>query len=155
MRFAIVTVSDRSAAGERVDASGPAARELLAPLGEVIAEEVIPDDRATIEATLRHLAGRCDILFTTGGTGMAPRDVTPEATLAVCDRLAPGIAEALRMHSLSLGVRMAALSRGVAGLCGRCLIVNLPGSPKAVRECLEYLLPILPHAAHVLTGGDH
>jgi molybdenum cofactor synthesis domain-containing protein len=154
LRVAVVTCSDRSAAGEREDLSGPAAVESLGRV-ELVGTQVLPDDRAAIAAALRELAARSDVILTTGGTGLAPRDVTPEATLDVCERLVPGIAEGLRAHSAALGVKMAPLSRGVAGLCGRCLIVNLPGSPKAVRECMEYLRPLLAHTAHILGGGDH
>jgi molybdenum cofactor synthesis domain-containing protein len=115
---------------------------------------IVPDDRATIEATLRHWADdlRLNLILTTGGTGLSPTDATPEATLAVVDRLVPGMAEAMRAESLR-HTPFGMLSRAVAGARGATLIVNLPGSPKGVRECLAVLLPALPHAVAILTGG--
>lgn len=159
IRAGILTASDTRSAGTAEDLSGRAIRDLLEPAGAVIAAyEVIPDEQSQIEALLRDWAdgGRIDLILTTGGTGLAPRDVTPEATNAVIDRPVPGIAEALRAFSLTKTPH-AMLSRAVAGCRGRTLIVNLPGSPKAVRECLEILLPVLPHAIETLRGemGEH
>jgi len=154
-RFGIVTISDTASRGEREDVSGRTIREMLAPLGEIAEERIIPDDYATIESTLRAMADAgLAFIATTGGTGLGPRDVTPEATEAIIERRAPGIAEAMRARSLEK-TPMAMLSRAAAGIRGRTLIVNLPGSPRAVRECLEVLLPILPHALEILEGGGH
>jgi molybdenum cofactor synthesis domain-containing protein len=159
MKVGILTLSDKGARGERTDTSGAAIRDLLTPLGvEVERYAVIADD---FDGIVQTLAGWCDgrdldLIVTTGGTGLAPRDVTPEATLRVLDRLAPGIAELMRAEGLR-HTPMAALSRAVAGVRGRTLIVNLPGSEKGVRESLAVLLPILPHAVATLRGtvGDH
>ena len=154
-RLGIITVSDSAARGEREDVSGRTLREMLQAIGEVVEEQVVPDDRARIEEALRALADAgLQFVATTGGTGLGPRDVTPEATRAVIEREAPGIVEAMRARSLEK-TPMAMLSRAVAGTRGRTLIVNLPGSPKGVRECLEVLLPVLPHALEILAGGGH
>lgn len=156
----ILTISDRGAAGAYEDRSGPLLRELItARTGwQVDRQEVIPDDLETIAATLRDwCAAGLDLILTTGGTGFAPRDVTPEATRTVLERETPGIAEALRAESLKV-TRHAMLSRGVAGIRGRTLIINLPGNPRAVRENMDVLLPVLPHALELLTGastGEH
>ena len=155
---AVLTVSDRVSRGERPDEGGPLVAELLKNAGyEVVRTAVVPDEQAQIEAALRQMAdgGNIQLLVTTGGTGFAPRDVTPEATLAVCDRLTPGIPEAMRYYSLQITPR-AMLSRAAAGIRGRTLIVNLPGSPKAVRECLQAILPALDHGLEILkgTGGN-
>lgn len=152
---AVVTVSDRSFRGERPDGSGPVVRELLEKAGyRVVRMEIVPDERREIEEVLTALADREDValVVTTGGTGFAPRDVTPEATAAVCQRLTPGIPEAMRQASLTITAR-AMLSRAAAGIRGRTLIVNLPGSPKAARENLEAVLPALGHGLEMLRGG--
>ena len=152
---AVVTVSDRSFRGERPDQAGPLVAQLLRGAGYLVRETaLVPDEQDQIEAVLRRLAdgGGVQLVVTTGGTGFAPRDVTPEATLAVCDRLAPGIPEAMRYASMQLTDR-AMLSRAQAGIRRGTLIVNLPGSPKAARENLEAVLPALAHGLEMLRGG--
>lgn len=153
IRIGVLTVSDRTARGESEDRSGPAIVELVrtALAADVVAQQVIPDEQPMIEALLRAWcdSDHIDLVLTTGGTGFAPRDVTPEATLAVIDRQAPGFAEAMRSASLQVTPH-AMLSRAVSGIRGRTLIVNLPGSPKAVREQLAVILPALPHAIELL-----
>lgn len=158
MKAAIITASDRSHAGLREDLSGPRAAALLkAHYYEVAAYEICPDDQALLAEKMIFYADvlKVDLILTTGGTGFAPRDVTPEATRQVVERLAEGIPEAMRQYSLKLTSR-AMLSRGVAGIRGGTLIVNLPGSPKAVEECLEYILEPLSHGLELLKGqgGD-
>ena len=153
-RVGILTVSDRAAAGTYTDESGPLAAALIneQTAWQVERQAIIADDLETIARTLRDWCdARLDLILTTGGTGPAPRDVTPEATLAVIERDAPGLAEALRAESLKV-TRHAMLSRAVAGIRGATLIINLPGNPKAVRENLDVLLPVLPHALDLLTG---
>ena len=150
----ILTASDLGAQGKREDTSGQAIREMLAAHGfTVVRYEVVPDDVQAIRKRLKEWAdsGEVDLLVTTGGTGMGPRDVTPEATAGVLDRPVPGLAEAMRMQTMKL-TPLSVLSRGTAGMRGRCLIINLPGSPRAVRECLEVVLPALNHAVEVLQG---
>ncbi len=158
VRIAILTLSDKGARGEREDTSGAAIRELLRDTGEVQRYLVIADERDQIAATLREWAGtrEFDLIVTTGGTGLSPRDVTPEATLSVLDYSIPGMAEAMRAEGLH-HTPMAMLSRAVCGVRGRTLIINLPGSEKGVRENLSVLLPVLPHAIETLRGaaGDH
>lgn len=151
---AILTVSDRAAAGEREDLSGPEAVAMLDPARfTVVHADVIPDESAAIVAALqRFIADRVALVITTGGTGFAPRDITPEATLQVIERRADGMAEAMRSASLEV-TKFAMLSRGVCGIAAGTLIVNLPGSPKAVRECLAVILPVLPHALKLLSEG--
>ncbi|MBA2678896.1 MAG: MogA/MoaB family molybdenum cofactor biosynthesis protein [Ktedonobacteraceae bacterium] len=152
----VLTISDGAARGERQDLSGARIRELLLQLPDasVAAEAVIPDEQDRIAAVLREWSDeqRLNLILTTGGTGLAPRDVTPEATKSILERDAPGIAEALRAISLQY-TKMAMLSRGAAGVRGRTLIINFPGSPKAVKECMEYVLSVLPHAINLLTEG--
>jgi molybdenum cofactor synthesis domain-containing protein len=155
MRAAIVTLSDRCAASERADESGPLISRMLSEAGyQVEAQLLLPDERAQIEAELINLADRrkVNLILTTGGTGFSKRDVTPEATMAVAERVAPGIAEAIRAHSLAITGR-AMLGRGVSVIRGTSLIVNLPGSPKAVKESLEYILPHIRHGIEILTGS--
>lgn len=154
IRAAVVTLSDKASVGARADASGPLLRDLLLELGaEVTEPHVIPDDKAGIERLLAALAdsGEVDLILTTGGTGLAPRDNTPEATLAVADRLAPGFAEAMRAASLSVTPH-AMLSRATSAVRKRTLIINMSGSPKACREQFAVIAPALPHGVETLRG---
>ena len=151
---AVLTVSDRSFRGERPDEAGPLVVHLLMEAGFSVTKTLtVPDERLRIEAALRNWSDRepVDLIVTTGGTGFSPRDVPPEATLAVCERLAPGIPEAMRYASLQITPR-AMLSRAQAGIRRSTLIVNLPGSPKAARENLEAVLPSLQHGLEMLSG---
>ena len=151
---AVLTVSDRSFRGERPDEGGPLVAELLKDGGyEVTVTAIVPDEQAQIEEKLCQIAdsGEIQLLVTTGGTGFAPRDVTPEATLAVCDRLTPGIPEAMRYASMQVTNR-AMLSRAQAGIRKGTLIINLPGSPKAAKENLEAVLPAIGHGLEMLSG---
>jgi molybdenum cofactor synthesis domain-containing protein len=152
-RIGIVTISDKGARGERLDESGERIREMAGTLGVIESYQVIPDDPGTIKNTLLHLVDhmKLDLVLTTGGTGLGPRDNTPEATLAVIEREAPGLAEAMRLESLKKTSR-AMLSRAVAGVRHSTLIVNLPGSVRAVEDCLSIILPALPHGLDMLTG---
>lgn len=154
IRAVVITASDACARGEREDASGAALVQLLTDLGaEIVETRVLSDDLDPLTQTLREFAERSDVnlIITTGGTGLGPRDNTPEATQRVIEREAPGIAEAIRVESLK-ATPMAMLSRGVCGVCSGTLIVNLPGSPKAVRESFAVIAPVLPHALDLLAG---
>ena len=154
-KAAVLTVSDRSFRGERPDAGGPLVVEILKNAGYAVTETaIVTDEKGRIEAALRQWCDRepVDLIVTTGGTGFAPRDVTPEATLAVCDRLTPGIPEAMRYASMQMTPR-GMLSRAQAGIRGKTLIVNLPGSPKAAKENLEAVLPTLAHGLEMLSGA--
>jgi molybdenum cofactor synthesis domain-containing protein len=150
----ILTISDKGSRGERQDKSGEAIREILSRMDfRIVNYDIIPDEKGLIVQKLVRWADEdgLDVVITTGGTGLTPRDVTPEATLAVVDRIVPGFAEAMRAESLKKTPH-AMLSRAVVGTRGKCLIVNLPGSPKAVRECLQVILLALPHAVETLKG---
>ena len=158
MRVAVITLSASGYAGKRADLSGPAIQEMVEERGwTVVQTTLLPDRREMLERELRRLCdgGLADLILTTGGTGFSPNDVTPEATMAVVERPTPGIPEAMRYYSLQITPR-AMLSRAAAGIRGRTLIVNLPGSPKAVRECLQAILPALDHGLEILkgTGGN-
>lgn len=153
IRAGVITVSTKGSRGERVDESGPALRDDLAAAGhDVVFQDLVPDDVERIAtAIIAATRAGANVVLTSGGTGLSPNDVTPEATRRVIDREAPGIAEALRARSLQITPH-GMLSRGVAGSLGSALVVNLPGSPKAARESLEVLLPVLPHAVELLAG---
>lgn len=162
MRAAAITISDKGSAGEREDTSGPLLANALQSMGsKVVYRGIVPDEPAQIAELLIDLADNqgIDLIVTTGGTGLAPRDRTPEAMSKVIEYQVPGIAEVLRFDGFSK-TPLAVISRGIAGVRGRCLIVNLPGNPKAVAEGMETLTPILPHAVQMLRGenlehGDH
>jgi molybdenum cofactor synthesis domain-containing protein len=156
IRAAVVTISDKGYRGEREDRSGPALVEALHGVASVVQTSIIPDEKDLIQSALCQLAdgGEVDVVFTTGGTGFSPRDVTPEATMAVVERVVPGIPEAMRLASMQKTDR-AMLSRAAAGIRGKTLIVNLPGSPKAAVECLEVFLPVMQHAVEILRGDAH
>jgi len=156
IRAAVITVSDKGAAGLREDLSGPLLQEMLRQIGaEIVHYAIIPDEVDQIRGLLTRLADEqgVELIITTGGTGPAPRDVTPEATLQVIEREMPGLAEILRMEGYRK-TPLAVISRGVAGIRGQTLIINLPGNPRAVREGMEVLGPILPHTLQMLRGED-
>jgi molybdenum cofactor synthesis domain-containing protein len=154
-RVGILTVSDKASRGERQDMSGPTIRESLSFLGDsyVAMYEIIPDEKDVIAGKLVEWADEdsVDIILTTGGTGLSERDVTPEATMSILDKVVPGFAEAMRAKTFNM-TPMAMLSRAVVGIRGKCLIINLPGSPVAVRECLGVVLPVVPHAVGIIQG---
>jgi molybdopterin adenylyltransferase len=153
IRIGIITVSDRSSRGERLDESGPALENAILQQGwQVIRTKILPDDMAQLASTLIEWSdgGEMDVILTTGGTGFSPRDITPEATLAVIQRSTPGMAEAMRLASMQITPH-AMLSRAAAGIRSKTLIINLPGSPKGALENLAVLLPVLPHAVQLLS----
>ncbi|NOY52267.1 MAG: MogA/MoaB family molybdenum cofactor biosynthesis protein [Deltaproteobacteria bacterium] len=155
-RVALLTLSDKGARGEREDVSGGVLREMILSLSaKVVFQEILPDEQPEIEAVLRRLSDsrEVDLILTTGGTGVSPRDVTPDATLRVLDRKLPGMAEAMRAASLKKTPH-AMISRAVCGIRKETLIVNLPGSPRGVRENLAVLLPALPHALDKIRGDE-
>lgn len=154
LKIAILTASDKGSRGEREDRSAQVIKELVAQIGgEVVAYDVVPDEREILATKMKEYADQIsvDLILTSGGTGLSPRDVTPEATIDVVERLVPGIAEAMRLTGLEKTPH-AMLSRAVAGSRGKTLIINLPGSPRAVRENLETVLPSIPHALEILQG---
>lgn len=153
-KVGILTLSDKGARGERIDESGPAIKNILTDEYEVIMYKVIPDDFELIKSELIAMCeAGCNLVLTTGGTGFSKRDVTPEATLAVATRNAPGIAEAIRANSLKITDR-AMLSRAASVIRNDTIIINLPGSPKAVKESLDFILPTLKHGLDILLGRD-
>jgi len=154
MRAAIITSSDSGYAGEREDLSGPVIREILEKNGyEVVRAVLLPDDRRMLADEMARIAdeGEAELVLTTGGTGFSPRDCMPEATMDIAERMVPGIPEAMRAYSMQFTGR-SMLSRAAACIRKTTLIVNLPGSPKAVRECLEYIIPQLEHGLQIMTG---
>ena len=154
INLGILTASDKGSSGERDDESGKVIMDFASKINaQIIDYKIVPDDRNIISSHLVNMADvlGADLILTTGGTGFSPRDLTPEATLDVIDRQVPGIPEAIRQRSLEITPR-AMLSRATAGIRNKTLIINLPGSPKAVKECLEVILPILPHAIEILKG---
>ncbi|MBC7959573.1 MAG: MogA/MoaB family molybdenum cofactor biosynthesis protein [Vallitaleaceae bacterium] len=154
IKVGVLTASDKGSIGERVDESGQVIKDMIEQIdGEVVVYRMVADERGLISAALIEMADvfAADLILTTGGTGFSPRDITPEATLDVIDRLVPGIPEAIRQQSLLITSR-AMLSRATAGIRNKTLIINLPGSPKAVRESMEIILPVLPHAIGILKG---
>ena len=150
----ILTISDKGSRGERYDESGKVIRDSLSQINShVVKYEVIPDEVDVIASKLTEWAdgGGVDVILTTGGTGLGPRDVTPEATISILDKIVPGFAEAMRAGTFHI-TPFAILSRAVAGVRGKCLVINLPGSPKAVQECLQVILPAIPHAVEIIKG---
>lgn len=165
IRVAILTVSDSCAQGQREDVSGQIIRDMLGSRlagsmpedrFEICRKKIVADDREKIVNELKHFSDKADIdvVFTTGGTGLGPRDVTPEATASVCERIIPGLSEIMRAEGLKK-TKNAILSRGIAGICNRTIVINLPGSPKGVKESLEIILDVLPHAVEMMHGGGH
>lgn len=152
LTVAVLTLSDKGSRGEREDKSGPAVAEALAGIGDVVHYDVLPDEQELIRERLLHYVDKVDLVLTTGGTGLSPRDVTPEATLQVIEREVPGIAETMRSAGMQKTTR-SMLSRAVAGVRGRTLIINLPGSPVAVKENLAVILDVLPHAVAKIKGS--
>ncbi|MFC1904028.1 molybdenum cofactor biosynthesis protein B [Chloroflexota bacterium] len=154
LNVGILTISDKGAQGQRPDKSGEIIRNSFSPSdGQIIKYEVVPDEMDVISRKLSEWAdvGNVDVIITTGGTGLSQRDVTPEATLSIMDKVVPGFTEAMRIKTLDK-TPMAMLSRATAGVRGKCLIINLPGSPRAVEECLEVILPVIPHAVEIIKG---
>lgn len=157
IKVAVLTISDSCAKGKQVDISGQTIEEMLPEDRFEVCEKItLPDDYPAIAKALARLSDEkyIDIVLTTGGTGLGPRDVTPEATASVCERMVPGLGEIFRSEGFKVAPN-AVLSRGVAGMRNTTLIINLPGSPKAVRECLEIILDVLPHAVDMMRGGGH
>jgi len=157
IKVAILTVSDSCAAQSREDVSGQTIKNMLdADKFEICQYKVVPDEHRSIKEELMGFAdeAKVDIVFTTGGTGLGPRDVTPEAMAAVCEKMVPGLAEAMRLKGLKK-TKNAMLSRSVAGIRGNTLIINLPGNPKGVKESLDAILDVLPHAVDMMRGGGH
>lgn len=157
IKIAILTVSDSCAQGQREDISGQEIKTMLdKDRFEIFEKKIIADSREAIANELKYFSDKAgiDVVLTTGGTGLGPRDVTPEATASVCERIVPGLSEIIRIRGWKK-TESAVLSRGIAGICNKTLIINLPGSPKGVRESLEIILDVLPHAVQMMLGGRH
>ncbi len=157
IRVAILTVSDSCSQGEREDISGQAIKDMLPEdVFEICRKKIVADEHEKIVNELKHFSDKADIdvVFTTGGTGLGPRDVTPEATASVCERIIPGLGEMMRAEGLKK-TKNAILSRGIAGISNKTIVINLPGSPKGVKESLEIILDVLPHAVDMMHGGGH
>lgn len=157
IRVAILTVSDSCSQGEREDISGQTIKDMLPEDSfEICRKKIVADEHEKIVNELKHFSDKADIdvVFTTGGTGLGPRDVTPEATASVCERIIPGFGEIMRAEGLKK-TKNAILSRGIAGICNRTIVINLPGSPRGVKESLEIILDVLPHAVDMMHGGGH
>lgn len=157
IKVAILTISDSSSKGQREDISGQAIKDILPKdKFEICDYKIVPDEHQSIKKALIHFSDelKADIVLTTGGTGFGPRDVTPEATIDACQKMAPGLAEAMRSEGLKQ-TKKAILSRSVAAIRGNTLIINLPGSPKGVKESLEAILDVLPHAVKMMSGSGH
>ena len=157
IRVAILTVSDSCSQGKREDISGQSIKDMLPEdRFEICRKKIVADEHEKIVNELKHFSDRADIdvVFTTGGTGLGPRDITPEATASVCERIIPGLGEMMRAEGLKK-TKNAILSRGIAGICNRTLVINLPGSPRGVKESLEIILDVLPHAVDMIHGGGH
>ena len=157
IKVAILTVSDSCSQGEREDISGQTIKDMLPEdRFEICRKKIVADEHEKIVNELKHFSDKVDIdvVFTTGGTGLGPRDVTPEATASVCERIVPGLGEIMRAEGLKK-TKNAILSRGIAGICNKTLVINLPGSPRGVKESLEIILNVLPHAVDMMHGGGH
>ena len=157
IKIAVLTVSDSCAEGNREDVSGQAVSDIIQDeIFEICERKIVPDDYETIAEVLKKFSDdqNVDLVLTTGGTGLGPRDVTPEATASVCEREVPGLGEVMRAEGLKKTPN-AVLSRSFAGIRGKTLIINIPGSPKAVRECLEIIMSVIPHAVKMMHGGGH
>ncbi len=157
IRVAILTVSDSCSQGEREDISGQTIKDMLPEdRFEICRKKIVADEHEKIVNELKHFSDKADIdvVFTTGGTGLGPRDVTPEATASVCERIIPGLGEMMRAEGLKK-TKNAILSRGIAGIYNKTLVINLPGSPRGVKESLEIILNVLPHAVEMMHGGGH
>ncbi len=156
MKIVIITVSDSCSEGKREDTSGFLIKQMIASMGKVIEYEIIPDEKASISQTIKEAADelKADLILSTGGTGLSFRDVTPEATREVVEKEIPGFGELVRQKSFEIAPT-AILSRAIAGIRGKSLVINLPGSPKAVKECLDIILPLVPHALDMIKGKGH
>ncbi len=156
MKIVIITVSDSCSEGKREDTSGLLIKQMVESMGKVIEYEIVPDEKASISQTIKEAVDelKADMVLTTGGTGLSLRDVTPEATREVVEKEIPGFAELMRQKSFEI-TPMAILSRAIAGIRGKSLVINLPGSPKAVKECLDIILPLVPHALDMIEGKGH